>query len=338
MHKGVRPGQIPGHPALDRDGNLPVAATVELQEELMAEYAKEEFQMRLYAGWYATDELVEKHKWRQMVCGEVQYRILPQYGFEASRTGVWASMKAVQTPAHHASEEGGRNYRIMEWLVNPDVQQSGCPFELLPTNYHYIPSPLEGERPDSGYSVHLTDLDDEHAIVGVARCQGALAGAHQALYRSLYPDMEQTSWFPVLGCSGVRDALERGVIVYHALSADTRFVAGFISCTCNYSGTEGEKPHAKINNLVVLSQHRGHGVGKMLWDELMAHLSEACPSVAVDLRISVAESNSRAKEWYGRLGFVPHREWTATPSGKKVVFLDMRRCMNSEDFDDLWGT
>lgn len=335
------PGMIRGHHALTADATLRLPETICLQEELMEEYSKEEFQMKLYAGWYATDDIIERHKWRQAVCMEVQRPIFPKYGFEASRRGVAASGYACRTPEHGLYRDGEitRNYVFMDWLINPDAQEKGLPPGST-SNYHCTPATQEGDIPSSGYHIFPVRVDDEEAIRGVARCQGALAGAHQAVYKELCEDLEVQDWFHVLGCGNVHDALERGVLILAAISADTRRVAGYISCTCSYgttgSGEHSDGPFAHINNLVVMSQHRGHGVGKMLFDELSVHLSETSASVLNDMRIGVAEKNSRAKDWYQRLGFSVIG--TSEVLGRnRVKILKLQRKMDTSDFEDMFG-
>jgi len=318
---------------------------LELQLELMEGYTSEEFQMKLCAGWHATDDVVEKHEWRQRVCLEVQSVVLPKYGFEGSRRGVWASGKACEimniTDLALGTEING-NYLFMNWLTNPDNVESGLPPNEHFQNRFFHLSPKEGERPSSEYTVHLTKPEHDSAIFDIAHCQGALAGAHQATYKSAYPDMELQQWFGLLGCKSIREALDRGVLIFHAESVDTGRVAGYISCTCFYGdGREGEEEgsesFAHINNIIVLKHHRGHGVGKMLYDGLMDHLSVACPSVLKDMRISVADKNTRAKEWYERLGFVAVDSWKVFPSNCEVDLIKMQRKMDASDFDDIFA-
>mmetsp|Transcript_9982 Transcript_9982/g.23523 ORF Transcript_9982/g.23523 Transcript_9982/m.23523 type:complete len:350 (+) Transcript_9982:134-1183(+) len=338
---GMMPGMIPGHPALYPDGRMKEDATAALQHALIAEYAKEEFQKVLYAGWHSTDDLTEKHKWRQEVCMEIQRVILPQYGFEGSRKGVYASGISCNHSSYFArAEEIGQNGRMMEWLVNPDRQEAAVDPDLCTmTNWVYIPPPKEGERPACGYEICVTQPDDG-AIFNIAQMQGVLAGAHRAMHRDSYPEVCAKDWFKVLGLNkSVRESLEAGTLVYHARTADTGVVAGYISCTCCYGDGADEKPHGKINHVVVLDQHRGHGVGKMLFTELLDHLTEACPSVSADLRINVAERNVRAKQWYERLGFAPVEDWVAYPLPRAPVsFISMRRSLDAQDFDDLFGS
>lgn len=357
---GIIPGMLKGHPALYPDGRMKEDATAELQEALIAEYKTEDFQKKLYAGWHATDDLMERHKWRQEVSMEVQRHILPQYGFEGSRRGVFASGISCNCSVYsRRAEEIMNSGRLMEWLVNPDRQEASVdPDFCSMTNWIYVPPPKEGEQPASGYEISLTSEDDADAVFHIAQMQGVLAGAHQAMYKDVFPDANALQWFGVLGINrSCSEAVESGSIIYHARTKDTGVIAGYISCSCNYGGgggggarssareagdeeaLEDDKPHGVVNHIIVLDQHRGHGVGKMLFHELLEHLAEACPSISNDLRISVAERNWRAKEWYERLGFSPVSTWQADlgAPGHSVTFLKLQRTLDGGDFDDIFG-
>jgi len=338
---------IPNHPALYPDGRMKEDPTAELQEALIAKYKTEEFQKKLYAGWHSTDDLTERHKWRQEVCMEVQRHILPQFGFEGSRRGVFAS--GVSCNCSHYPRRGYEiaiNGQLMEWLVNPDRQESNVqPDHCSMTNWFYVPPPKEGEQPASGYHICFTHPDDDDAVFHIAQMQGVLAGAHRRMYADVYPGVDAEQWFGVLGINrSCREVLDRGSVIYHAKTLDTGVTAGYISCSFSYGGKsaqnkEEEPPHGVINHLIVLDQHRGHGVGKMLFNELLSHIEEACPSVSSDLRISVAERNTRAKDWYQRLGFAPVSDWTGHLGSPRypVQFLSMQRRLDAGDFDDIFG-
>uniref|UniRef100_A0A7S2NHI8 N-acetyltransferase domain-containing protein n=1 Tax=Alexandrium andersonii TaxID=327968 RepID=A0A7S2NHI8_9DINO len=341
------PGSIPHHQCLERWGGMKPTWCVRLQEELMEEYSKEEFQMKLSAGWHATDETVEKHAWRQKVCLEVQSQVLPKYGFYGTRQGVWASGKAcsiMHCPDQDRLNEINNNYCFMNWLTNPDDVESDRPHGFETSNYAFRPSPKEGDAHVNGYRIVVTQPEHDMAIFDIAHCQGALAGAHQSTYSSLYPQIELPQWFGPLGCKSIREALDRGVLILHAEVAETGRAVGYISCTCLFGGAsksngdeDASGPLVNINNIVVLKQHRGKGVGKMLYDELMEHLHEACPSVCNDMRICVAARNDRAKDWYERLGFVEYDRWTVFPNGCPVEFIRMQRSMDGDDFDDIFA-
>uniref|UniRef100_A0A7S4VET2 J domain-containing protein n=1 Tax=Alexandrium monilatum TaxID=311494 RepID=A0A7S4VET2_9DINO len=59
-----------------------------LQEDVFKEYIKADFQRRLYELYLAAgDDLLEMATARQKACHDVQFRIIPKYGFEPSRAG-----------------------------------------------------------------------------------------------------------------------------------------------------------------------------------------------------------------------------------------------------------
>lgn len=342
---GMIPGIIKGHPAVHPDGTMKGSWCLDLQKSLTREYMTELFQKKLYAGWYATDEMVERHQWRQSVSLEVQCRILPEFGFEGNRKGVFASgvscCSSLDIACGPYAQEIPRYTAFMSWLVNPDMQEMGLDPGVAINNWSYAPESLlkEGDGPKEAYEVCQTRPGDDEVIFCIGRCQGVLAGAHQATYKDVCPDITHQDWFRVLGVDqSTEDVLDRGVIIYHAKSCSTGRIAGYISCTCHYGADAGAESYATVNNIIVLPQHRGRGVGTQLFNELLAHLEQACPSVMGDLRISVARRNSRAMEWYQRLGFAEFDDWTAIIGSYKVEFAKMQRKLDASDFDDLFAT
>jgi len=330
-------GCLQGHPAFyPETGLMRGEWGTRLQEELIKEYCKEEFQIRLCGGWHATKNYVEKHQWRQKVCLEIQAGVFPRYGYEPTRRGVWASGMCCSHEDFN-NEEHARNYFHMEWLVNPDNAESKNPEQMTGfwTNFCYNPSLKEGGDSSSNYKIIRTDQEDGEALFGIAHCQGALAGAHLAMHQKDFPSIELDQWQVFLGCGNMHDAIDSGLLVFHALSVETGRVAGFISCKLHY-GTSDEPPHAKVHNVVILERHRGHGVGRQLFFELTDHLSVTAPSLLSDMRISVAAQNARAKEWYQRLGFTQVEEFFAFRPRTPVKFIGMQRKLDADDFDDMF--
>lgn len=348
---GMLPGMIKGHAALNPDGTMKAGPCLELQETLISHYKTEEFQKKLYAGWYATDDLSQRHKWRQHVCLTIQRDVLPQFGFEGTRAGVFASGLSCNTSRDIQGSalqvDIGQNGFMMDWLVNPDKQESGkaASWEAAMCNWFTYRTAKEGDTSSSDYQVCLTDSDDTETILNIARMQGVLAAAHHTAYQDVIPDGDPLDWFNVLGMhSNMQDCVDRGDIVYHAKALDTGRVVGYISCKVCYGDSsakqqdlESNTPHASIGHIVVLNQHRGRGVGNSLFLELLQHLHVACSSVEGDIRISVAERNSRAKAWYQRLGFVPIEDWLSTIGRVQVKFIKMQRRLESSDFDDMFA-
>jgi len=413
-----------------------------MQHELIAGFSAEHFQRKLHAGWHSTTDQIEKMKWKQQVCLEVQGPIISEFGFEPSRRGVVASTQAF-SPLDHDREIHWHN-DIISWLVDPDLQAQfpegpvplipgaaymsltrrvlqdaaakdqapangndlrlvgtwisidqpawqrymigvtghgelridlhlegrwECAYGILKRSVEYECEWYEADvktcrgragltvgmffdeehgvlrcysKPfgsdwgsehfaykAGGYKVQVTQLDDDRAITGIARCQGSLAGAHQALYKPQCPKLEQEQWFGILGFrDGILDALESGVLILHAEATNTGEIVGYISCGCNYgdagTGKHEGGPHAQIHHITVLPEHRGRGVGRMLFKELLSHLQEASPSVTSDLRISVVEMNTEVISWYQRLGFEEVEDWTVYPNNYPVRFINMR--------------
>merc|ERR1712118_630292 len=86
---------------------------------------------------------------------------------------------------------------------------------------------------------------------------------------------------------------------------------------------DATRPWAHINHLTVLPEHRGRGVGKMLYREMLAFLAadRGWPGsgVLADLLISAVECNSEVLAWYERLGFEEYSRTTVYPSNCPVT-------------------
>jgi hypothetical protein len=89
---------------------------------------------------------------------------------------------------------------------------------------------------------------------------------------------------------------------------------------------EARRPWAHINHLTVLPEHRGRGVGRMLFRELMVLLSQrGWPGPgSAEVRISVVERNAEVMAWYKRLGFTELSRRTVYPSNCPVNLIKMR--------------
>jgi len=89
-------------------------------------------------------------------------------------------------------------------------------------------------------------------------------------------------------------------------------------------------PFAKINHVVVMPKAQGHGVARLLFEELHTHLCRCSPAAAADLRLSVVDANTRSISWYFKLGFrivevLPAKLATLKLGHVPVVFLTMQR-------------
>lgn len=179
------------------------------------------------------------------------------------------------------------------------------------------------------YEVRSTKDTDEESIKGIDLCQKQFVEDHLVLYAPLYPALIKDQWYRALSCGCLKRYLRAGVIVLAAFSKDGG-VVGYISCSphgplrllddsaapeadadshglghqpAGGSSANQATPSAKINHFVVLPEHRGKGVGRLLFDALRVRLREVAPQAASDLRIIAVELNTRAIEWYRRLGF-----------------------------------
>lgn len=310
---------------------MPAVAPVQLtreeevafQEELIAGYSEASFFPRLHKAWYSADDMIERMRLRQQVCMEVQAPVLGRYGFEPSPKGVAQS-------AHYLGKSRDPeilfNNLLLTWMCKPDDQVA----TLRPSSF--IPHAAPEEH---GYRVAVTGLGDDAAICGIERCRGQMALAHQRLYKPVYPGVNQDQWMKALGSEGIRKDLEKGTIVLHAALEASGAVVGYISCSCFYSdagspaGESEEGPYAKINHISVLPDHQCHGVGRLLFDELLQHLHHVSPSVTNDLRLNVVELNGRAQAWYRRLGFFVVQLWMRRLNSGSfsvpVAFMQMQR-------------
>jgi len=94
-----------------------------LQNDLIAEYTKEDFQRRLRAAFAATRGDPMKRKLEQRrICLEVQGPVIERYGFENSWEGVLRSTVAF-TSDINADPYISRKNEFIHWLVDPEKQE-----------------------------------------------------------------------------------------------------------------------------------------------------------------------------------------------------------------------
>jgi len=107
---------MPEAPKLTREQAL------ELEDELILAYWKEEFQTELHEAWDAADgDELGQVQARANVCLPVQIPVIVKYGFAASRIGVTQSVRAFAR--FDMEVEFVLRSRVFGWLVNPDVQR-----------------------------------------------------------------------------------------------------------------------------------------------------------------------------------------------------------------------
>mmetsp|Transcript_98165 Transcript_98165/g.302662 ORF Transcript_98165/g.302662 Transcript_98165/m.302662 type:complete len:522 (+) Transcript_98165:54-1619(+) len=150
------------------DGRAKVKLTREqllaLEDELIIEYQKDEFQKRLHEIWgAAADDELSKVAARQEACLPVQLPILERYGFERSRKGLAESVYAysgypIMDPDNVDFFERSR---ILTWLVSPAEQWH--------TPKPYVPLPLWSAMPSSSGSKEAEDGLGSSILSVVAR-------------------------------------------------------------------------------------------------------------------------------------------------------------------------
>ena len=123
-------------------------------------------------------------------------------------------------------------------------------------------------------------------------------------------------WYSHLACKGTRHRFSAWSYLLH-IPLDGNARQGI------------HNPYAQINQVAVLPFHRGHAIGRVLFQKLLQNLSTATPTVAGDLRIEVADRNVAAVKWYNNLGFVEISEWQAFPKDSRVVFKSTQRRTHS---------
>mmetsp|Transcript_43237 Transcript_43237/g.136524 ORF Transcript_43237/g.136524 Transcript_43237/m.136524 type:complete len:663 (-) Transcript_43237:710-2698(-) len=102
---------------------LSLQEAIRMQDMLIEEYRKTEFQDRLHEAWSAAGgNVCEELKARQSVCLPVQCPIIARFGFEPTRRGVHHSVQAFKSHNSHPEVED-RNM-TMQYLVNPPQQNA----------------------------------------------------------------------------------------------------------------------------------------------------------------------------------------------------------------------
>eukprot|EP00404_Azadinium_spinosum_P012606 CAMPEP_0180525648 /NCGR_PEP_ID=MMETSP1036_2-20121128/59275_1 /TAXON_ID=632150 /ORGANISM="Azadinium spinosum, Strain 3D9" /LENGTH=395 /DNA_ID=CAMNT_0022538951 /DNA_START=36 /DNA_END=1221 /DNA_ORIENTATION=+ len=236
---------------------------IQLQEELLEGFTKPEFLMKLYRTWHATEDMMEKYKARQELCLTVQVPVIAKYGFEGSKRGVAQSNHEYGKKYQVHNAEAWVNSILLTWLCTnslalPIERVLGVPMGSLPDGDGGGDGSgeLECSRViNAAYKIGLTDEGDADAIRGIERCRGALALAHQVMYKPFYPELQQAKWLGALGNQSVAKLVKDGDILLHAKEADGGYVVGYIYCTCHSGIEEGGGPYAVIHHIFVLEKH-----------------------------------------------------------------------------------
>uniref|UniRef100_A0A7S4Q234 Ubiquitin-like domain-containing protein n=1 Tax=Alexandrium monilatum TaxID=311494 RepID=A0A7S4Q234_9DINO len=107
-----------------QDANAPKLSLLDamsLEDELIAEYEKPEFQRRFHEAWArAGGDQVRQKEARVLMCLPIQIQVIQKYGFEPSLKGVQQSVRAFQ-PLDDFPQLMLRS-DLMSWLMNPPRQ------------------------------------------------------------------------------------------------------------------------------------------------------------------------------------------------------------------------
>lgn len=103
---------------------------------------------------------------------------------------------------------------------------------------------------------------------------------------------------------------------------------GYILYELRTKGSPGKKPqrYCEVVNVVVGHKQQGNGLGRLLFEEMVADIEKSTKSHCGDLRLFVAKENARPLEWYRRLDF-KDAGWQKECLGGKsdVLFVRMTR-------------
>lgn len=114
----------------------------EMERTLMEEYKKASFQQELRVIWDMTkNDEIKRIVMRQAATFPIQMKVLPKFGFEASKEGIKASMRAVMGAKNGELDD---NHWKLTWLVTPDEQDAKPGF----VEGAEIPAPTPPEEPD----------------------------------------------------------------------------------------------------------------------------------------------------------------------------------------------
>mmetsp|Transcript_17351 Transcript_17351/g.50734 ORF Transcript_17351/g.50734 Transcript_17351/m.50734 type:complete len:242 (-) Transcript_17351:169-894(-) len=96
---------------------------IRLQDELIKGYMGEDFQRRIWQAFQKAQGDPQKQMIAKVeTCQVVQFSVLPSFGFEASRKGVQASLKAFN-PLNSLAVVNEKN-ALMQYLIDPQMQQT----------------------------------------------------------------------------------------------------------------------------------------------------------------------------------------------------------------------
>jgi len=133
---------------------LSLEDAINLQNDLIKGYMGEDFQRKVWNDFRkAGSDDMKKMQAKVEACQMVQFEVIPKYGFEASRKGVQASLKAF-TPEMNGHPVIAEKNNLMQYLVDPSQQQDIAEKNLqaprgVPESRRRTPQPDEWPE-DSG--------------------------------------------------------------------------------------------------------------------------------------------------------------------------------------------
>jgi len=133
---------------------LSLEDAIRMQDDLIKGYMGEDFQRKIWAEFRrAGSDDMKKLQAKAECCQMVQFEVIPKYGFEGTRKGVQASLKAF-TPEMNAHPVVVEKNVLMQYLIDPSQQQDIADKDLkaprgVPPSRRRTPDPEEWPE-DSG--------------------------------------------------------------------------------------------------------------------------------------------------------------------------------------------
>jgi len=151
--------------------------------------------------------------------------------------------------------------------------------------------------------------------------------AHRKMHDKPAANASSEEWQAALGPINFSDVLmsTSEEVRLLKLHSEADGCVGYILYELREKGPHGKRRQrfCELVNVVVSSNHRGCGAGRLLLDALLADVASNAPGHNGDLRLFVAERNAAPRAWYKRLGFADAGWQTECVAGSDVRFLRM---------------